>query len=48
VIERAGPELVEEHWDGPGDLLGLIRDVLGMASNVIPRRLRGVIDRLHG
>ena len=48
VIERAGPELVEEHWDGPGDLLGLIRDVLGLAGNVIPRRLRIVIDRLQG
>lgn len=48
VIERAGPELVQEHWDGPGDLLGLIRDVLGLASNVIPRPLRVVIDRLHG
>ena len=48
VIQRAGPELVEEHWDGPGDLLGLIRDVFGMAGNVIPRRLRIVIDRLHG
>ncbi|MEX1125482.1 MAG: YkvA family protein [Acidimicrobiia bacterium] len=48
VIERAGPELVQEHWDGPGDLLGLIRDVLGMARNVIPRRFRVVLDRLHG
>ena len=48
VIERAGPEVVEELWDGPGDLLGLIRDVLGLAGNVIPKRLRGVIDRLHG
>jgi len=48
VIERAGPELVEEHWDGPGDLLGLIRDVLGLARNAIPRRFRVVLDRLHG
>jgi uncharacterized membrane protein YkvA (DUF1232 family) len=48
VIQRAGPELVEEHWDGPGDLLGLISDVLGMVGTVIPKRLRVVIDRLHG
>jgi uncharacterized membrane protein YkvA (DUF1232 family) len=48
VIERAGPEVVEEHWDGPGDLLGLIREVLGLASNVIPKRIRVVFDRLHG
>ncbi|MDP9143237.1 MAG: YkvA family protein, partial [Actinomycetota bacterium] len=25
LIERAGKDVVEEHWDGPGDLLGLIR-----------------------
>jgi len=48
VIERAGPEVVGEHWDGPGDLLGLIREVLGVSRNVIPGRLRVVIDRLHG
>jgi uncharacterized membrane protein YkvA (DUF1232 family) len=48
VIERAGKEVVEEHWDGPGDLLGVIQEVLGLASNVIPKRLRVVIDRLHG
>jgi uncharacterized membrane protein YkvA (DUF1232 family) len=48
VIDRAGPEVVEELWDGPGDLLGLVREVLGLASNVIPRKLRVVIDRLHG
>jgi len=48
VIDRAGQEVVEELWDGPGDLLGLIRDVLGLASNVIPKKLRVVIDRLHG
>jgi uncharacterized membrane protein YkvA (DUF1232 family) len=48
VIDRAGQDVVEELWDGPGDLLGLIRDVLGLASNVIPRKLRVVIDRLHG
>jgi uncharacterized membrane protein YkvA (DUF1232 family) len=48
VIERAGPEVVEEHWDGPGDLLSLIREVLGLASNVIPKRIRVVFDRLHG
>jgi uncharacterized membrane protein YkvA (DUF1232 family) len=48
LIERAGPEIVEEHWDGPGDLLGLIRDVLGLARNVVPRRLTKALDRLTG
>jgi uncharacterized membrane protein YkvA (DUF1232 family) len=48
LIERAGPEIVEEHWDGPGDLLGLIRDVLGLARSVVPRRLTKALDRLTG
>jgi hypothetical protein len=40
--------VVEEHWDGPGDLLGLIRDVLGLARSVVPRRLTRALDRLTG
>ena len=48
LIERAGPEILDEHWDGPGDLLGMIRDVLGLARNVVPRRLTKALDRLIG
>jgi hypothetical protein len=48
LIERAGPEIVEEHWDGPGDLLGLIREVMGVARNIVPSRLSRAIQRLSG
>jgi uncharacterized membrane protein YkvA (DUF1232 family) len=48
VVARSGPEIVEEHWDGPNDLLGLIEDVLSLARNVVPRRLRSLFDRLSG
>lgn len=48
LIERAGPEIVEEHWDGPGDLLGLVRDVVAISRNVVPKRLGQIIDRLSG
>lgn len=48
LIERAGPEIVEEHWDGAGDVLGMIREVMGMARNVVPSRLRNTLDRLSG
>ena len=48
LIERAGPEIVEEHWDGPGDLLGLIREVMGVARNIVPNRLTKALDRLSG
>jgi uncharacterized membrane protein YkvA (DUF1232 family) len=48
LIQRAGPELVEEHWDGPGDLLALINDVMGLARGLMPRRIGAVLDRLIG
>lgn len=48
LIDRAGPEIVEEHWDGPGDLLGLVRDVVAVSRNIIPKRLGQIIDRLSG
>lgn len=48
LIERAGPEIVLEHWDGPGDLLSLIRDVVGLSRNLVPKRLAQIIDRLSG
>lgn len=48
LIERAGEEIVEELWDGPGDLLSLVRDVVGLARNLVPKRLGAIIDRLSG
>ncbi len=48
LIDRAGAEIVEEHWDGPGDLLGLVRDVVAISRNVVPKRLGQIIDRLSG
>lgn len=48
LIQRSGPELVEEHWDGSGDLLALISDVMGLARGLVPRRIGAVLDRLIG
>lgn len=48
LIERAGSELVDEHWDGPGDLLSLVREIVGLSRSVIPKRITAVIDRLSG
>ncbi len=48
LISRAGPEIVEEHWDGPGDLLGLTREVVGLARDVMPRQLSSLLDKLSG
>ena len=48
LIERAGPEIVEEHWDGPGDLLSLVRDVVAVSRSILPKRFGSAIDRLSG
>lgn len=48
LIERSGPEIVAEHWDGPGDLLAMIREVTGVARSVIPKRLSQALDRISG
>lgn len=48
LIDRAGSEIVDEHWDGPGDLLSLVREVVGLSRSVIPKRITSIIDRLSG
>lgn len=48
LIDRAGHEIVEEHWDGAADLLALVRDVVGLSRNLVPKRLGQIIDRLSG
>lgn len=48
LVERAGHEIVQEHWDGPGDLLSLVRDVVAISRNIVPKRLAQIIDRLSG
>ena len=48
LIERAGQEVVDEHWDGPGDLLNLIREAIGLSRQIMPKRLTAIIDRLSG
>ncbi|MFQ5522717.1 MAG: YkvA family protein [Acidimicrobiia bacterium] len=48
LIHRAGPDLVREHWDGPGDILDLIQDLLGLSRSVLPRRITALVDRISG
>jgi uncharacterized membrane protein YkvA (DUF1232 family) len=48
LISRSGKEIVEEHWDGPVDLLTLIEDVLSLARGIVPTKIRGIFDRLNG
>ena len=47
LIDRAGPEVVEEHWDGPEDLLAMVREVVGLSRQILPRRFGSAVDRLY-
>jgi uncharacterized membrane protein YkvA (DUF1232 family) len=46
LVHVAGEEVVLEHWDGPRDLLELVRAVLDVASDLVPARLRKLVARL--
>jgi uncharacterized membrane protein YkvA (DUF1232 family) len=48
LIERAGEEVVLEHWDGPQDLLGMVRGVLDTASDLVPPKIRRLMGRFSG
>jgi uncharacterized membrane protein YkvA (DUF1232 family) len=48
LIDRSGPEVVREHWDGPGDVLDLITDAMAMSRTLLPKRISSVIDRMSG
>jgi uncharacterized membrane protein YkvA (DUF1232 family) len=40
ILNRVPEELVKEHWEGDEDVLEVVRDVLDIASGLIPERLR--------
>lgn len=46
LIEVAGEDVVLEHWDGPRDLLELVRSVLEMASDLVPAQIKRLVARL--
>jgi len=48
LLKRAGEDVVMEHWDGPQDLLGLIRSVLDTVADLVPARIRRTLGRLAG
>ena len=48
LIERAGEDIVVEHWDGPQDILGMIQSVLSTVSDVVPVQIRRIMSKLAG
>ncbi len=48
LITVAGEDVVLEHWDGPRDMLELVRSVLEVTSDLVPPQLKRLIGRLSG
>lgn len=48
LINVAGEDVVLEHWDGPRDMLELVRSVLEVTSDLVPPQLKRLIGRLSG
>lgn len=48
LVESAGEEVVLEHWDGPRDLLDLVRAVIDVASDFVPAPIRRLVGRIAG
>lgn len=41
IMGAAGEDVLREHWPGRGDVLGLVRSVLGSADKVLNHRVLG-------
>ncbi len=48
LVEKAGEEVVLEHWDGPHDLLEMVRTVLDTVGQLVPGPVRRWVERLSG
>lgn len=48
LITVAGEDVVLEHWDGPRDMLELVRSVLELSSDLVPPQVKRLISRLSG
>jgi uncharacterized membrane protein YkvA (DUF1232 family) len=48
LIQRAGEDVVRQHWDGPQDLLKVIRGVLDTTTDLVPARLRKLFGQVSG
>lgn len=48
LIDKAGEEVVLEHWDGPADLLEMVRSILDSVGQLLPTSVRRWVERLSG
>lgn len=40
MVNRVPPEVVREHWDGDGDILEIVKEILDISTAFIPARLK--------
>ncbi len=45
LIKTAGRDVITEHWDGSQDVLALIENLVGLGTNLMPSRVRTILDR---
>jgi uncharacterized membrane protein YkvA (DUF1232 family) len=43
LLGRAPIEAIDEHWDGPGDLAGVVQPILRAAQYVLPKRIQHIL-----
>lgn len=43
VLNRVPEEVVRDHWDGDGDVLQVIREIVDIASGFIPARVKKML-----
>ena len=43
LLGRAPVEALEEHWEGPGDIVGVVNMILRAAQYVLPKRIQHIL-----
>lgn len=46
LFQAAGSDVVHEHWDGEGDVVALIADIVAWGADLVPRPVRATLERL--
>ncbi len=46
ILRSAGPDVVVEHWDGSQNVLRLIQGISDMGANLMPKKVRTLLDRV--
>ena len=46
LFDKAGEDVVMSHWDGPADLLQMVRTVIDATAQLVPAPVRRWVERL--